>query len=326
MNIDEFSKNSQLMKEILPKIEKFAPYNSSILITGERGTEKELIARIIHQLSHRSKNEFISIKCNNLNETILEREIFGCEPEAFHDIIMTQKGKIEYANDGTIYLDGISDLSPNLQLKLFNFIDSGYFQRVGGNQNIKSDIRFIASSDLNLKDKTESGNFREDLFYKINIFNLNITPLRKRPEDIVLWAVYYVNLYSKKFNKEKLCFTSDSYRLLTKYNWPGNILEIRNIVERAVVLSMNGKISSNELNIDFCNNILIQEDDIKSFFGIDLFLKMKISLPEFLDRIEESIIESAIKESGHIQVKAAELLGITKSLLQYKLKKYNIFL
>lgn len=171
MNIDEFAKKSPLMRKILPQIEKFAQYNSSVLITGESGTEKELIARIIHQLSHRSDKKFISIKCDNLAETNLDREIFGYEPGAFLDAIVTRKGKIEYANGGTIYLDEISDLPPPIQLKLFYILKDNYFMRVGGNQNINIDVRFIASSNRDLKKKVEDNDFREDLFYRINIFN-----------------------------------------------------------------------------------------------------------------------------------------------------------
>jgi two-component system, NtrC family, response regulator len=162
------------------------------------------------------------------------------------------------------------------------------------------------------------------LFFKINIFNLNIPPLRERPEDIIFWAIYFVNLYSNIFNKGHIILTQDSCGLLTKYNWSGNIFEMENIIERAVVLSENGKITPNELNINFSDKMPTLRDYLYSFFDIKSFVDKKIPLADFLDEIEEIIIRTVIKETGYVQVRAAEVLGITKSLLQYKLRKYNI--
>jgi two-component system NtrC family response regulator len=309
---------SRVMEEILALVKRVAQSRATVLITGESGTGKELIARAIHQCSSRAAKSFISVNCGALTETLLESELFGHERGAFTHAIAMRKGRFELADTGTLFMDEVAEMSQGLQVKLLRVLQEMEFERVGGTRTIKVDVRVVAASNRDLKEEVEAGRFREDLFYRLNVVHLHLPPLRQRQEDIPLLAAHFIKKYVKENLRDKTRITPEALKVLIHYAWPGNVRELENVMERAVILCSNNVISPQDLPAE------LAPAPAESRLDIDRFIPLNTPLPEALDGIEEQMIRRALEKSGQVQVRAAELLGITKSLLQYKLKKYHL--
>ncbi len=310
--------DSKVMQEILALVKRVAPSRATVLVTGESGTGKELIARAIHQCSPRVSKTFISVNCAALTETLLESELFGHERGAFTHAVAMRKGRFELADSGTLFLDEVAEMSQALQVKLLRVLQEMEFERVGGNRTIKVDVRMVAASNRDLKEEVEAGRFREDLYYRLNVVHLQMPPLRQRQEDIPLLAVHFIHKYVTENLRGKMRITPEALKLLGQYPWPGNVRELENVMERAVILCHNSLITPQDLPQDLAP--AAQETAL----DIDRLIPTNIPLPEALEHIEEQMIRRALEQSGNVQVRAAEMLGITKSLLQYKLKKYHL--
>ncbi len=309
---------SGTMREILALVKRVAQTRATVLISGESGTGKELIARAIHQRSPRAAKTFVSVNCAALTETLLESELFGHERGAFTHAVATRKGRFELADGGTLFMDEVAEMSPALQVKLLRVLQEMEFERVGGTRTIKVDVRMVAATNRGLKEEVEAGRFREDLFYRLNVVHLNIPPLRQRPEDIPMLATFFLNKYARENALGEVHLTPEALKILVQYPWPGNVRELENVMERAVILCGNNVITPQDLPADMAPAAGEAKLDI------DRFIPLHAPLPEALEQIEEQMIRRALEMSGQVQVRAAEMLGITKSLLQYKLKKYHL--
>ena len=308
---------SPAIKQLHLLIKKVAVTNANVLITGESGTGKELVAKAIHYSSKRKDQPFVAINCTALNPGVLESELFGHEKGSFTGAITQKRGKFELAHGGTIFLDEIGEFPLELQPKLLRVIQEHAFERVGGLKTLKSDFRVIAATNKDLKKEVEQGRFREDLYYRLNVVNIELPPLRERPEDIPLLAGHFLKKYSRENNKEIKGFTPEAMQLLTAYNWPGNVRQLENIIESAVVLTQSDMIGVADLPAEL-------KDESRQFKSAVDMLPDNINLSESLEKIEAALIKRALVKSNFVQVKAAKMLGISKSLLQYKMKKYNI--
>ena len=309
---------SRVMEDILALVKRVAGSRATVLITGESGTGKELIARAIHQCSNRAAKSCISVNCGALTETLLESELFGHERGAFTHAVAMRKGRFELADGGTLFMDEVAEMSQGLQVKLLRVLQEMEFERVGGVRTIKVDVRVVAASNRDLKEEVEAGRFREDLFYRLNVVHLHLPPLRQRQEDIPLLAAHFIKKYVQENLRDKTRITPEALQVLIHYVWPGNVRELENVMERAVILCSHNVISPQDLPAE------LAPAPAESHLDIDRFIPLNTPLPEALDAIEEQMIRRALEKSGQVQVRAAELLGITKSLLQYKLKKYHL--
>jgi two-component system, NtrC family, response regulator len=309
---------SRSMQDILALVKRVAQSRATVLVTGESGTGKELIARAIHQVSNRAAKSFISVNCGALTETLLESELFGHERGAFTNAVAMRKGRFELADGGTLFMDEVAEMSQALQVKLLRILQEMEFERVGGTRTIKVDVRVVAASNRDLKEEVEAGRFREDLFYRLNVVHLQLPPLRQRQEDIPLLATHFISKYVAENLRDKTRITPEALKVLVQYDWPGNVRELENVMERAVILCSDNVITPQDLPTE------LAPSSSESKLEIDRFIPLHTPLPEALDSIEEQMIRRALEKSGQVQVRAAEILGITKSLLQYKLKKYHL--
>src|SRR5438876_12148167 len=221
---------SPRMREVFQFIRKVAPTDSTVLIRGESGTGKELVARAIHRNSRRQNRPFVAINCAALTDTLLESELFGHEKGAFTGAVALKKGKIEVADSGTVFLDEIGELAPNLQAKLFRVLQEREFERVGGTRPIKVDVRLIAATNVDLNEASRTGKFRQDLYYRLNVVSLEVPPLREHPQDIPLLAAYFIARYSEKVNRRVAGISPKARTCLLHYSWPGNVRELENAI------------------------------------------------------------------------------------------------
>jgi two-component system, NtrC family, response regulator len=309
---------SKAIQEILALVKRVAGSKATVLISGESGTGKELIARAIHRLSPRADKTFISVNCAALTETLLESELFGHERGAFTHSLAMRKGRFELADGGTLFLDEVGEMSPALQVKLLRVLQEMEFERVGGTRTIKVDVRVVAATNKDMKEEVEAGRFREDLYYRLNVVHLHIPPLRQRPEDIPMLAAHFLKKFAVENVRGEVRLSPAALKLLVRYAWPGNVRELENVMERAVILCGDNLITANDLPGELASGRAEPRVDI------DHFIPLTKPLPEALEQIEEQMIRRALDASGQVQVRAAEMLGITKSLLQYKLKKYHL--
>ncbi len=310
------------MRQIYELIEKVAPTPSTVLITGESGTGKELVAKAIHFNSPRADKPFIAVNCAALAENLLESELFGHEKGAFTGAVAMRKGRFEQADKGTLFLDEVGEIPLPLQAKLLRAIQEKSFERVGGNKNLSVDVRIVSATNRDLKEDVGEGRFREDLYYRLNVIHLGLPALRERQDDIPLLVNYFVTSFADRLDKPDLAIDSEAMRLLVTLPWEGNVRELENTIERAAIL---------------CDNNLIQAGDVQpeslgnkgqQAWSRDLDMKQLIpenaGLNDVLYAIEDKMLHQALDETGYVQARAAEQLGITKSLLQYKMKKYGI--
>ncbi len=305
------------MRQVLDMVDKAAPSRSTVLISGESGTGKELVARAIHYASPRRNGPFVAVNCMAFNPGVLESELFGHEKGAFTGAVSRRRGRFELADKGTLFLDEVGELSPDMQVKLLRVLQERTFERVGGVEPVESDIRLVAATNKNLAEEIAAGNFREDLFYRLNVVEVNIPPLRERREDIPYLAAHFLENFSRENNKSFQGFTPEAMDYLSAYEWPGNVRQLENVIERCVVLAHQEMVGVEDLPPE----IKDEESQFKS--AVDL-LPARVNLAETLEKIEAALVRRALARSDFVQVKAADLLGVSKSLLQYKLKKYKI--
>jgi len=307
---------SKPMQGIYEMISKVAQSKASVLITGPSGTGKELIAKAIHYDSPRKNRPFISVNCGALTETLLESELFGHEKGAFTGALSMKKGRFELADGGTLFLDEVGDMPPPLQVKLLRVLQEMEFERVGGTKTIKVDVRVLSASNRNIKEVVAEGNFREDLFYRLNVINIEVPSLRERPEDIRLLVNHFIEKYRQDEGKEKIELSPEAWKILYSYRWPGNVRELENIIERAVVLKADRVIGQEDLPPELSEK--------REELEVERFIPPDAPLQKTLEQIEEKLIRRALDHCDNVQSHAAEMLGITKSLIQHKMKKYNI--
>ncbi|HHT9145334.1 MAG: sigma-54 dependent transcriptional regulator [Candidatus Brocadiaceae bacterium] len=313
-NIDEklnsvFSRNSK-MSLIYEQIKKIAQSKASVLIQGESGTGKELIARAIHFHSPRCEDPFIRVNCAALAETLLESELFGHERGAYTGAISKHTGRFELANEGTLLLDEISEISPNIQAKLLRVLEEEEIERVGGEKTIKIDVRIVATTNRNLMNEIQKGTFREDLYYRLNVVPIYLPPLRERRGDIPLLVDYYLRKYSLENNAVVKSIDKEAMDYLCQYNWPGNIRELKNIIQRAVVMG-----SHEVLQLEQFNCLFTHQDVERS--------GNTLTAGKAIEDVERDLIYSTLEKTGGNKTKAAELLKITARTLRNKLHKYN---
>ncbi len=303
--------NSPKMKNIIETIEQVAPTRTTVLITGESGTGKELVAQAIHQCSGRS-GKFVPVHCAALPENLLESELFGHERGAFTGAVEMRKGRFELAAGGTVFLDEIGEIPLHIQVKLLRVLENRAFERIGGTETIVTDARVVAATNRDLRTMVERGEFREDLFYRLNVVSLEIPPLRERRDDIPLLVKHYLDLFTKENGKD-LGITEAAMASLCAYNWPGNIRELRNCVERMVVLCRGKMIDLDNVPVDIREGVTP---------GI---AKTMLAQPSCdLECNEKILIERALNECRGNRTKAAEKLGISRRTLHRKLHTYNL--
>ncbi|HEU5407366.1 MAG TPA: sigma-54 dependent transcriptional regulator [Nitrospira sp.] len=309
---------SQGMQEIYSKIEQIADSRTTVLITGESGTGKELVARALHYNSARRERPFIALNCAALPETLIESELFGHEKGSFTDATARRVGQFELANTGTLFLDEIGDLSPVTQAKLLRVIQEREFTRIGGVQPIKVDVRIVAATNKNLDDLVRKGQFREDLYYRINVIALFLPPLRERGEDIPLLAKHFLEKRLEEERRPQIEFGKDALELLTRYSWPGNVRELENFVEQAFIWSQHAaQITPEHLPT------LIKSDSRSTSLRDDT-LAGRISLEKAVMEFEREIILDALKRTNYVQTHAANLLGISRRMLKYRMDTLGI--
>jgi Nif-specific regulatory protein len=303
--------NSREMREVFTLIEQVSRVDTSVLVRGESGTGKELVANAIHYHSHRANGPFIKVNCSALPETVIESELFGHEKGAFTGATATRKGRFELASGGTIFLDEIGDLSPATQIKLLRVLQEREFERVGGTKSIQTNVRVITATNRNLERLIETGKFREDLYYRINVFPIHLPPLRKRRTDILLLADYFVEKYNKIHNKTIRRISTPAIDMLTSYHWPGNVRELENCIERAALLSRDNVIHGHHLPPS------LQTAEASGTRPTD-------TLEEALGNFERELVIEALKESRGNQAKAAERLKISERIMGLRIRKYEI--
>ena len=308
---------SSALQEVFRILAKVAPSDSTVLVTGESGTGKELLVRALHRNSTRVGKPFVPINCGAIPRELLESELFGHEKGAFTGAIRTKVGRFELAQGGTLFLDEIGELSLEMQVKLLRVLQERVIERVGGTETIAVDFRLVAATNKNLQEEIVAGRFREDLFYRLNVVNIHLPPLRERREDIAILASHFLRKFSLENNRQVNGFTPGAIDYLCAYEWPGNVRQLENVIERCVVLSSRDVIDVDDLPPELRD----EETQFKS--AVDL-LPLKVNLSETLEKIEAALIRRAMVHSGFVQVKTAEMLDVSKSLLQYKLKKYRI--
>lgn len=308
--------NSLKMKRVIDVAARVAVSKASVLILGESGTGKEVLARAVHYASKRKDKLFVPVNCAALNENLLESELFGHEKGAFTGAEKMHKGRFEIADEGTIFLDEIGDLPMHLQVKLLRVLQEEQFERVGGTTTIKVDVRVISATNKSIEDLIKDGKFREDLFYRLNVVNIQLPPLRERKEDISILISEFLKKYLKETNKTKLEFSKEALDLLMKYNYPGNIRELENIVHHSIVLSRNEIITTEDLPIGI--KTPGSEMDLDSCF------EEGTSLTEKVELLERTLVTNALKKTNGNQTAAAKLLGISERNLRYRLEKWGV--
>jgi DNA-binding NtrC family response regulator len=300
--------SSPAMQVIFSIIEQVAPSRASVLVTGESGTGKELVAQAIHEHSPRANAPFVKLHCAALAETLLESELFGHEKGAYTGSVSRREGRFKQADRGTLFLDEIGDISATIQLKLLRFLQERTFERVGGNETLKVDVRIIAATSRNLTAEVAAGRFREDLLYRLNVVNVDMPPLRARPSDLQPLAKYFLQRFAKENGKSISGFDEEALLRIADYRWSGNVRELENVVERAVVL---------------CNGSLITAKHLP--INVGGAAKASIRIPgSTLDEIERHSILMTLEACGGSTAQAAHMLGVSVRKIQYKLHEYGI--
>ncbi len=308
---------SRSMQAVFDTVEKVAPSGATVLIEGESGTGKELVAKAIHFNSPRRDKPFVAVSCSALAETLLESELFGHEKGAFTGAVATRKGRFELAHGGTLFLDEIGELSAGLQVKLLRVLQERSFERVGGTRPITVDIRLIAATNRNLKEEVARGRFREDLFFRLNVVHIVLPPLRERREDIRLLVNHFLEKYAaeRKSGVPVKGLSPEVERLFYEYDWPGNVRELENVIERVMVLCPREIVTPADLPADFAQS---------SANLLQLGIPKDARLYETLEAVEKAMIERALRLCHNVQAHAAELLGITRSGLNQKIRRYGL--
>ncbi|MGD9085669.1 MAG: sigma-54 dependent transcriptional regulator [Desulfobacterales bacterium] len=309
---------SERMQAVFDLVEKVADSDSTILITGETGTGKGLVAKAIHQNSKRKNKPFISINCGAIPENLLESELFGHVRGAFTGATVSKSGKFELAHGGTIFLDEIGDMSPDLQVKVLKVLEEGEFEQVGGAKTIKVDVRVIAATHRDLPEEVKKGEFRQDLFYRLYVIPIGLPALRERKSDIPYLASYFVHMYNNRNNKNLEGISDKALEVLVNYRWPGNVRELRNIIERLVVLIGCGNISLNDL-----------PKELKAANGYQSAQSIEVTddgicLNSAVTEFEKDLIIQSLEKTKWVKNKAAKLLQLNRTTLVEKIKRHRI--
>ncbi|HRR40202.1 MAG TPA: sigma-54 dependent transcriptional regulator [Syntrophales bacterium] len=307
---DQIIFKSPAMENLVNMAGRVAASRATVLIQGESGTGKELLARLIHNLSPRSERPMIAVNCGAIPETLLEAELFGHEKGAFTGATGRRIGRFEEADGSTLFLDEVGEITPPVQVKLLRFLQEREFQRLGGNQTIRADVRVISATNRDLEARIREGAFREDLFYRLNVVVMSIPPLRERKADIPLLTEHFLKRYARENGKEVSGLSREATDLLLKYDYPGNVRELENIIERAVVISRGPVISVEDLPFQERT----PENGRERSGGL---------MKDSVEALEQRLIEDAMRQVNNNQSRAADLLGISERMLRYKLKKYG---
>jgi DNA-binding NtrC family response regulator len=326
---------SRKMQEVFKLIGQIAEKDVTVLIAGESGTGKELVARAIYHHSHRKDKPFLAVNCAAIPDTLFESELFGYERGAFTGADRGRIGKFERCDGGTLFFDEVADMSLATQAKVLRVLQEGEFERLGGSETIKVDVRVIAATNKNLEKSVEEGKFREDLYWRLNVISVNLPPLRKRLDDIPALMDYFVGRFSKEYVKPVQFVSDTAIQKLQSYSWPGNIRELENCVRRAVVMCKGDVILEEHIILETGPQELIQEsapeqllrnlkDRIDELVPDILRLSDQRAHANIIDLVEETLMTRALKECNYNQVKAAKMLGISRNTLRHRIKKYNI--
>jgi two-component system response regulator PilR (NtrC family) len=308
---------SREMAKVFATIRKVADTPANILVLGESGTGKELVARAIHDNSSRSKMPFMTINSGGIPENLLESELFGYTKGSFTGAYTDRAGLFELAKGGTVFLDEIGELPPVLQVKLLRVVQEKTFRRIGGAEDIKVDVRIISATNQNLQNRVKKGEFREDLYFRLNVIPIHMPPLRERKEDIPLLTKHFIEKYAREFGKEVRTISSYAMELLMGYPFPGNIRELENIIERGVAMETS--------NIILPENLVLSTEADAEEKNIDLHIPDQgIDLAAELESIEKRAIEKALQKTKGIKTKAAEMLGVTSDSLKYRIEKLGV--
>jgi transcriptional regulator with PAS, ATPase and Fis domain len=305
---------SEQFKHVLKQVGVIAPTNMTVVIQGESGTGKEVIAQMIHQESPRKENQIIAIDCGAIPESLVESELFGYEKGAFTGAITQKEGKFELANGGTIFLDEITNLSDANQIKLLRVIQERKIHRLGGKKDIKIDVRIIAASNVKIEDAVAEGNFRHDLFYRLNEFQIKLPALRERKDDIPVFAKHFLDDANREMSKDIKGFASEAMNVLLEYNWPGNVRELKNIIRRAVVLAENEQIIPE--NISF--TIINEKENYTN--GLHSNNNGISTLEDATKEFEKDLIKKTLNQTGGNKIRAAKLLQMNRKTLYRKMK------
>ncbi len=312
---------SSEIKKILELLPRIAAATSNVLITGESGTGKELIAKAIHRESPRNDKPFVTVNCGSVPETLMESELFGHKKGSFTGATTTRSGLFEAAHGGTLFLDEIAELPPPVQVKLLRAVQEKTFKMVGGSEEISVDVRIISATNRDLEREVMDGNFREDLFYRLNVINIHMPPLRERPDEIPLLAQHFLEKYGKKMGKDIRKISSFALDILKSYNFPGNIRELENIIERSVALETSNIVLPDSLTLSS-----FKQTQVKSKSDtVSLTLPQEgIDLDNVLGHLEKDLLQQALERTRGAKQKAADLLGISFRSFRYRLAKYGL--
>jgi len=305
---------SPKMNQVFEVMTKVIKTESTVLITGETGTGKELVARAIHYNGSRKDGAFVAVNCSALTETLLETELFGHVKGSFTGAIAEKKGLFEIADKGTFFMDEIGDISANVQSKLLRVIQEGVIKKVGGTQDIKIDVRLVAATNRDLTKEVDRGSFRRDLYYRVSVVEIHIPSLRERKEDIPILSEFFLRRFAQKINKDMKDFSPGAAKLLNEYDWPGNVRELENEIERAVILTENPSITPDDLSERLRSggiNLKIEEIKTRSLKGV-------------VGTYEQKIIAEVLGEMHWNKTRVAELLGISRQALNKKIERYDL--
>jgi two-component system, NtrC family, response regulator PilR len=316
-HFDNIIGQSPRMQALYDLLEKVSPTKTNILVTGESGTGKELVAKAIHYNSPRRDCPFVTLNCGAIPESLIESELFGHMKGAFTDAIATRKGLFEVADEGTLFLDEISELPLLMQVKLLRVLQDREFKRVGGTEDLRVDVRIIAATNKDLEEAVREKRFREDLFYRLNVIQIKLPPLRERTDDIPRLAIHFLKKFSAELNKPISTVSPEALRLLQDYSYPGNVRELQNIIERAVALETSQELSAQNLRSYLDDHLQSKKG------GLDLDIP-KEGLEKFVEEIERTLLVKALDRTHGIKKKAAELLGINFRSMRYRLEKYGL--
>ncbi len=332
---------SKAIKELIELIRRVAPTKTNVLILGESGTGKELVARMIHEKSKTPENPFVPVNCGAIPENLIESELFGHKKGSFTGAVNDKTGLFEVANAGTLFLDEIGDIPLLMQVKLLRALQEKTIRKVGGTDTIKVDTRILAATNRNLEEQVQKGEFREDLYYRLNVIQIRTPSLRERPDDVPLLVQSFLSSCSKKFGKKITGFSDDAMAALKNYPWPGNVRELENVVERAVALEGEVEISLDSLPANVVEYAyhegtqsmgfgpvqgtpMVQNKGTIIEIPIPDFGKGSVNIDEVLGQVEKEYLLSALKHTDGVKKKAASLLGITFRSMRYRLKKLGI--
>ncbi len=337
LHLYEIVGDSRQIEEVRKRITRVAPTNSTILITGESGTGKELVARAIHSQSKRAARRFVPLNCGALPETLLESELFGHEKGAFTSADASKKGLVEAADRGTIFLDEIGEMSQMMQVKLLRFLQERKYRRVGGTEEKDADVRVIAATNQDLAKMVESNDFRRDLFYRVNVINIDVPPLRERKEDILLLAKHFVEKFNRQMGTALKGLSTNAERALKIFPWPGNVRELENVIERAVALEVEDTVQLERLDLSHgpgqdrrAAQYVVTDTAPASVAperasgGGDRLPESGFVLEQHVQSIEREYLAQALQQAGGVKVRAAGLLGMSFRSFRYYLKKYHL--